>query len=53
MATGGARDGSLVIAGLGPGAEALVTPEVSAALAQATDVVGYIPTSPAWRNGRA
>lgn len=35
--------GSLVIAGLGPGAKALVTPEVSAALAQATDVVGYIP----------
>ncbi|EEX13823.1 MAG: precorrin-3B C(17)-methyltransferase [Salipiger thiooxidans] len=35
--------GSLVIAGLGPGAEALVTPEVSEALARATDVVGYIP----------
>jgi len=35
--------GSLAIAGLGPGDEALVTPEVSAALAQATDVVGYIP----------
>lgn len=35
--------GSLVIAGLGPGAEDLVTPQVSAALAQATDVVGYIP----------
>ena len=35
--------GSLVIAGLGPGAGALVTPEVSAALAEATDVVGYIP----------
>lgn len=35
--------GSLVIAGLGPGAEALMTPEVSAVLAQATDVVGYIP----------
>lgn len=35
--------GSLVIAGLGPGAEALVTPEVTAALAGATDVVGYIP----------
>ncbi|MFC6689451.1 precorrin-3B C(17)-methyltransferase [Jhaorihella thermophila] len=31
------------IAGLGPGAEALVTPEVTAALEQATDVVGYIP----------
>ncbi|MCC1494735.1 precorrin-3B C(17)-methyltransferase [Cognatishimia sp. F0-27] len=35
--------GSVIIAGLGPGAEALVTPDVSAALAQATDVVGYIP----------
>ena len=35
--------GSLIIAGLGPGAEALVTPEVSVALAEATDVVGYIP----------
>lgn len=31
------------IAGLGPGDDALVTPEVSAALAEATDVVGYIP----------
>ena len=35
--------GSLVIVGLGPGAEGLVTPEVTAALAEATDVVGYIP----------
>lgn len=35
--------GSLTIAGLGPGAEALITPEVSAALAQATDVFGYGP----------
>jgi precorrin-3B C17-methyltransferase len=35
--------GTLTIAGLGPGAEALVTPEVSAALAAATDVVGYAP----------
>ena len=35
--------GSVLIAGLGPGAEALVTPEVRDALAQATDVVGYIP----------
>ena len=33
--------GSLTIAGLGPGAEALITPEVSAALAEATDVFGY------------
>ena len=35
--------GSLTIAGLGPGAEALITPEVSAALAEATDVFGYGP----------
>lgn len=33
----------LVIAGLGPGDEALITPEVTAALADATDVIGYIP----------
>ncbi|MEP5632461.1 MAG: precorrin-3B C(17)-methyltransferase [Tateyamaria sp.] len=35
--------GSLVIAGLGPGDDALVTPEATAALARATDIVGYIP----------
>jgi len=35
--------GWLAIAGLGPGDEALVTPEVTAALAEATDVIGYIP----------
>ena len=35
--------GSLDIVGLGPGAEDMVTPEVRAALDQATDVVGYIP----------
>lgn len=35
--------GWLAIAGLGPGDEALITPEVSAALAQATDVLGYAP----------
>ncbi|WP_148252300.1 precorrin-3B C(17)-methyltransferase [Aidingimonas lacisalsi] len=35
--------GWLKIVGLGPGAEAMVTPEVSAALADATDVVGYVP----------
>jgi len=35
--------GSLTIAGLGPGDAALVTPEVSAALAAATDVLGYTP----------
>lgn len=35
--------GWLKVAGLGPGDEALVTPEVRAALDSATDVVGYIP----------
>jgi precorrin-3B C17-methyltransferase len=35
--------GWLVVAGLGPGADSLVTPEVTAALADATDIVGYIP----------
>ncbi len=35
--------GWLVVAGLGPGSDAMVTPEVTAALALATDVVGYIP----------
>lgn len=35
--------GWIAIAGLGPGDAALVTPEVTAALAAATDVVGYIP----------
>lgn len=35
--------GWLCIAGLGPGDEAMVTPEVSLSLAEATDVLGYIP----------
>jgi precorrin-3B C17-methyltransferase len=35
--------GTLTIAGLGPGDAALVTPEVSAALLEATDVLGYAP----------
>lgn len=35
--------GWLAIAGLGPGDDALLTPEVTNALALATDVVGYIP----------
>ncbi|MDT1060642.1 precorrin-3B C(17)-methyltransferase [Paracoccus sp. CPCC 101403] len=35
--------GWLAVAGLGPGDAALVTPEVEAALAQATDIVGYAP----------
>lgn len=38
------KDGGwLAVAGLGPGGDGLVTPEVSAALAAATDVIGYIP----------
>jgi precorrin-3B C17-methyltransferase len=35
--------GTLTIAGLGPGSEALITPEVSAALGSATDILGYAP----------
>lgn len=35
--------GWLAVAGLGPGADGMVTPEVRDALAQATDVIGYIP----------
>jgi precorrin-3B C17-methyltransferase len=35
--------GSVVIAGLGPGDDDLVTPQVSQALAGATDIVGYFP----------
>lgn len=35
--------GWVAVAGLGPGADHLVTPEVTAALADATDVIGYIP----------
>jgi len=35
--------GALYIAGLGPGSDDLVTPEVTAVLNQATDIVGYIP----------
>jgi precorrin-3B C17-methyltransferase len=35
--------GWLAIAGLGPGALRLVTPEVTQALAEATDLVGYGP----------
>ncbi len=35
--------GWLAVAGLGPGDDALVTPEVQAALAAATDIVGYTP----------
>lgn len=35
--------GWVIVAGLGPGAEGMVTPEVTAAIAQATDIIGYIP----------
>lgn len=35
--------GTLVIAGLGPGDAALVTPQVTEALRVATDIVGYFP----------
>lgn len=35
--------GWVVVAGLGPGAEAMVTPEVQQALSQATDIIGYTP----------
>ncbi len=35
--------GCLCVAGLGPGDENMVTPEVRAALAEATDVIGYFP----------
>lgn len=35
--------GTLVVAGLGPGAQEMVTPQVQDALDQATDIIGYIP----------
>lgn len=35
--------GWVMVAGLGPGDEDLVTPQVRSALAEATDIVGYIP----------
>ena len=35
--------GWLVVAGLGPGDAGLITPEVSLALQEATDVIGYFP----------
>ena len=38
-----AQKGWVVIAGLGPGADRMVTSEVQDILAEATDVVGYIP----------
>ncbi|QMU58667.1 MAG: precorrin-3B C(17)-methyltransferase [Boseongicola sp.] len=36
-------NGWVSIVGLGPGSDDLVTPEVSKAIAEATDIVGYIP----------
>lgn len=35
--------GSVTVVGLGPGDAAMVTPEVSAALARASDILGYTP----------
>ena len=35
--------GSVIIAGLGPGPSQWITPEVAAALDQATDLIGYAP----------
>ncbi|WP_425040224.1 precorrin-3B C(17)-methyltransferase [Primorskyibacter sp. S187A] len=35
--------GWVTVAGLGPGAEGMITAEVQAAIAAATDIVGYIP----------
>lgn len=35
--------GYVIIAGLGPGAEPMITPQVTQALEEATDVIGYIP----------
>ncbi|MFD6392636.1 precorrin-3B C(17)-methyltransferase [Nocardia sp. NPDC060259] len=37
----GGRQGEVVVVGLGPGDTAWTTPEVTAALAEATDLVGY------------
>ena len=35
--------GYVIVAGLGPGSDGMVTPEVSHAIADATDIIGYIP----------
>ena len=35
--------GWLKVVGLGPGSDALITPEVSQILSEATDVIGYFP----------
>lgn len=39
----GAESGEVVVVGLGPGPERWLTPEVTAALAEVTHVVGYAP----------
>lgn len=39
----GVDTGWLAVAGLGPGDEGLITPAVTSALAEATDVIGYVP----------
>lgn len=41
--TGGAGPGRVVVVGMGPGQAGWVTPETTAALASATDLVGYGP----------
>ena len=38
-----ATGGRVTVAGLGPGSDAMVTPEVRAAMEAATDVLGYVP----------
>lgn len=35
--------GRITIAGLGPGSEEMVTPQVASAIAEASDIIGYIP----------
>ena len=35
--------GWLKVVGLGPGSDALITPEVSQILSEATDIIGYFP----------
>lgn len=37
------NSGWLIVAGLGPGNDEMITPQVAAAIADATDIVGYIP----------
>lgn len=37
------QSGWVIVAGLGPGASSMMTPEVEQALAEATDIIGYQP----------